>query len=347
MSYTVIIAGERDLDEWQAFAATQAPENAMLDAAWYRVLGDAFSVERFFLMCRDGTGRIAGLAPLYFSRSPFAGHHLASLDEGWCARDGTAAASLLKEAMSLRNSLGARYLVLRGADGVSVHADRVVPYVHRIIDTAQPTEAILREIRKKSRLRYIRRASDNGFTVDEDRDLTRIDIFYRLYARHMRDLGTPVMSIAYMRALKRHFGAARLKLFFVCRGGRELGGMLCLASPSGWLDMYAVVGKELLTQYPNYLLYWHVIETAANAGVPRFDLGRSRPESNAHLFKSKWPGSDRQVLHGYFADDTRAIPDRLERIREQDSFLQRGWKHMPIPLANFLGPKLRDQLPFG
>ena len=347
MSYTVTIAGDRDLDEWQAFAAARAPDNPMLDAAWYHILGEAFSVERLFLMCRDGEGAVAGLTPLYFSRSAFTGRHLASLDQGWCARDGAAANALLNKAISLRNRLGARYLLLRGAEGMNDRADRVVPYVHRIIDTARPTEAILREIRRKSRYRYIRRASENGFTVEEDRDLSKLDLFYHIYARHMRDLGTPVMAIAYMRALKRHFEGSRLKLFFVCREGREVGGMLCLASPTCWLDMYAVVRTDLLTQYPNYLLYWSAIEAAAHAGVPKFDLGRSHAASNAHLFKSKWPGVDRAVLHGYFADDIRAIPNRLERIRSQDSLLQRGWKHVPVPVANLLGPKLRDQLPFG
>src|SRR5262249_27977459 len=147
--YTVTIAGDRDLDEWQAFAAARAPDNPMLDTAWYHILGEAFSVERLFLMCRDGEGAVAGLTPLYFSRSAFTGRHLASLDQGWCARDGAAASALLNKAISLRNRLGARYLLLRGAEGMNDRADRVVPYVHRIIDTARPTEAILREIRRK------------------------------------------------------------------------------------------------------------------------------------------------------------------------------------------------------
>jgi hypothetical protein len=119
--------------------------------------------------------------------------------------------------------------------------------------------------------------------------------------------------------------------------------MLCLASPKTWLNMYAVVRKELLAQYPNYLLYWHAIEKAASAGVARFDLGRSRPASNTYLFKSKWPGTDREVPHCYFGSS--AVPT-LNRVREKTTLLQRTWKHLPLTLANWLGPKLRDQLPF-
>jgi len=214
-----------------------------------------------------------------------------------------------------------------------------------MIDTGQPIDDLLREIRKKSRVRYIRRASDNGFSVERDRELAKIDVFYHLYAQHMRDLGTPVMSIAHMRALKRHFGVARLRLFFLSHAGREVGGMLCIASTDCWLDMYAAVRTELLPLYPNYLLYWRVIEAAAEAGVKSFDLGRSPPHSNAHLFKSKWPGRNREVPHCYFGAPIAAA--RLDRFREQDSPMQRAWKHLPLSLANWLGPKLRAQLPFG
>lgn len=342
-SHTVTIAAEQDLDEWQHVALEREPRNPMLDAAWYRVLADAFSVERLFLVCRDSGGRIVGLAPFYFSRSPFTGRHLTNLEDGWYAEDESASRALLNAAISLGKDRNTRYLLLRNAAALAGTADRVVPTVRRIIDTSPPAEVILGEVKKKNRW-AIRQAMSRGFMVEQDSALGRLDVFYALYARHMRDLGTPVMSARYMRALKRHFGAARLKLFFVCRDGREVGGMLCLAAADSWLNMYAVVRKELMAAYPNYLLYWHAIECAAGAGISRFDLGRSRPASNTHLFKAKWPGVDCQVPHCYFGPPVTLA--HVERIREQDSLLQRIWKHVPLAVANWAGPMVRDQLPF-
>jgi CelD/BcsL family acetyltransferase involved in cellulose biosynthesis len=342
-SYTVTVAAERDLEEWQAFACAHAPDNGMLDGAWYRVLADAFSVERLFLMCRAADGRLVGLAPLYVSRSPFTGHHLTNLEDGWHAEDDGASQALLRAAMAFGNARGVRYLLLRNAASLAASADRIAPTVRRIIHTSRPAAAILGEVKKKNRW-SIRQAAAKGFVVEEDPTLQRIDVFYELYARHMRDLGTPVMSAKYFHSLKKNFGAPRLRLFFVCRDGREIGGMLCLVSTNSWLNMYAIVRKEFTPQYPNYLLYWHAIECAANSGVAHFDLGRSLPASNTYFFKSKWPGTDREVLHCYFGTPT--VPARLDRIREQNSLLQRTWKHVPLPLTNWLGPKLRDQLPF-
>jgi hypothetical protein len=339
-SHTVTIAAEQDLERWQQSALERQPQNPMLDAGWYRVLADAFSVERLFLVCRNSAGQVAGLAPLYCSRSPFTGTHITNLEDGWYAEDSMASHALLDAARSLCKERNARYLLLRHAEAIAGAADRVVPTVRRIIDTSKPAAAILSDVKKKSRW-AIRQAASKGFVIKEDPGLECMEIFYTLYARHMRDLGTPVMSMRYMLALKRHFGAARLKLFFVCRDGREIGGMLCISAMNTWLNMYAVTRKDFMAEYPNYLLYWRAIERAAGAGIARFDLGRSRPASNTFLFKAKWPGIDHEVPHCYFGG-----AGKLNRIHEQESLMQRIWKHVPLPVANWAGPKIRNQLPF-
>jgi len=340
-SHTVTIAAEQDLERWQQFALERQPQNPMLDAGWYKVLADAFSVERLFLVCRNTAGQVVGLAPLYCSRSPFTGTHITNLEDGWYAEDEKASHALLNAARSLGKERNARYVLLRHAEAIAGAADRVVPTVRRIIDTSKPAAAILTEVKKKNRW-AIRQAANKGFVVEQDLALERMEVFYALYARHMRDLGTPVMSMRYMLALKRQFGAARLKLFFVCRDGREIGGMLCISAMNTWLNMYAVVRKDLMAEYPNYLLYWRAIECAADGGIARFDLGRSRPASNTYVFKAKWPGADHDAPHCYFGAPT----GRLDRIHERESLMQRIWKHVPLLVANWAGPKIRDQLPF-
>lgn len=340
-THTVTIAAEQDLEHWQQFVRERQPQNPMLDAGWYKVLADAFSVERLFLVCRNSAAQVVGLAPLYCSRSPFTGTHITNLEDGWYAEDAIASHALLNAARLLGKDRNAHYVLLRNAQATANAADRMVPTIRHIIDTSKPAAAILSDVKKKNRW-AIRQAASKGFVVEEDPALERMEVFYALYARHMRDLGTPVMSMRYMLALKRHFGAARLKLFFVCRDGRKIGGMLCISTMDTWLNMYAVVRKDLMAEYPNYLLYWRAIECAAGAGIVRFDLGRSRPASNTYLFKAKWPGTDHEVPHCYFG----APKGKLDRIHEQESLMQRLWKHVPLPVANWAGPKIRDQLPF-
>jgi hypothetical protein len=344
MAYHVDIASEADLSAWGEFVARQAPGNPMLAPAWYGILGDTSSVRRHFLMCRDAGGAVAGICPLYLSDSVFAGRHLTNLEDGWCAVDDGAAAALLDAAIDLRDRLSARYLLLRGIDDPSRPPCRSVQTVRRRVDTSQPADALLSRV-KSYRRRHFRLAAKSGYSVVEDKE-RRIDRFYALYARHMRDLGTPVMGSGFMHSMAERLGP-NLRLFLVREsGGQPVGGMLCLTGGGYWLNQYAVVLKEHLPSYANYLLYWSVIEHMTVEGTRQFDLGRSAPGSNTHLFKAKWPGTDTLVPHHFFARDAASIPRHLDDIRGGRSLVQRMWRHLPLALANRLGPLLRRQLPF-
>jgi Acetyltransferase (GNAT) domain len=340
--FSVSIATEADLGEWQRFASAHAPRNPFLDAAWHRILGEAFKVERFFLMCRDDQGHVVGLAPLFLSRSFITGRHLGSLEDGWCCASEEASYALLQAALSLKTATRANYLVLRGNGVPSGSADYEISTVRRIIDTSRPPDAILAAVKKTNRW-HIRRANANGFVFEEDPNLERLDRFFRIYARRMRDLGVPVVSIDYMRAIKKHFGVERLKLFFASRHGCEVGGMLCLVSSNSWFLLYAAVDKDMMTQFANYLLYWCAIEKAANSGVAQFDFGRSRPGSNTQFFKSKWPGVDLSVPQYYFCG--AKWPARLAIARDQQSLVREIWKRCPLAVVNLIGPILNRRLP--
>ena len=341
--FSVKVATEADMSEWQRFASTHAPSNPFLDAAWYWILGEAFKVERFFLMCRNDQGHVDGVAPLFSSRSFVTGRHLGSLEDGWCCASEEASYALLQAALSLKTATRANYLVLRGNGVPSESVDYEISTVRRIIDTSRPPDTIVAAVKKRNRW-HIRRATTSGFVFEEDPDLARLDLFYRIYARRMRDLGVPVVSIDYVRALKRHFGVERLKLFFVSLHGREVGGMLCLLSLNSWFLLYAAVDKDMMAQYANYLLYWRAIEKAATSGVAQFDFGRSRPGSSTQLFKSKWPGVDLIVPQSYFVGGA-ALPARLTIARDQQSLVRKIWKRCPLPVVNLIGPILNRRLP--
>jgi hypothetical protein len=341
--FSVAIATEADLEEWQRFASAHAPRNPFLDAAWYRILGEAFKVERFFLMCRNDHGHVVGLAPLFLSRSFITGRHLGSLEDGWCCASEEASYALLQAALSLKAATRANYLVLRGVGVPSGSADHEISTIRRIIDTTRPPDAILAAVKKRNRW-HIRRATANGFVFEEDSDLGRLDRFFRIYARRMRDLGVPVVSIDCVQALKKHFGIERVKLFFASRHGREVGGMLCLVSLNSWFLLYAAVDKDMMTQFANYLLYWCAIEKAATSGVAQFDFGRSRPGSNTQFFKSKWPGVDLLIPQCYYVRGAR-LPARLTIARDQQSLVREIWKRCPLPVVNLIGPILTRRLP--
>jgi FemAB-related protein (PEP-CTERM system-associated) len=334
-----------DMAAWQRFVDGAPEAGALHHAGWYDVIRDAFWVQPYFLMAVDGRDAVQGILPLYYSRSPVAGTHLSSLEGGVLAVGPEATAALLAEARALRDRLGVGYLQLRGG-AVDRLAELTVPKIHTTIDTTQPVEALWAAVKKKSRW-GIRQAERQDVHVTHDHDLGGLGSFYRTYAAHMRNLGSPVVGLDAFRAIRRHLGPQRLRLYLVHHRAELIGGMLCILNGGRWTDYYAAVRTTADIEFANYLLYWHVIRDAAQCGTTLLDFGRSTPDSNVHLFKRKWGGRDVAFPYHFYANPVVKMRDPgLQRIREQRGAPQRLWSHLPLALCNRLGPLLRKQLPF-
>jgi hypothetical protein len=341
----VRIANDDDLDAWQLFVDRTPNAGCMHHAGWYRILRDAYWVTPYFLIAEERPSGIAGVLPLYHSRSPFTGSHLSTLEGGVLATCAGAATALLAEARSLRDAIGAKYLQVRGGT-VDEPGPRSIMTVDTIIDTSQAPEQLWRAVKKKTRW-AIRQVQRTKIRVERDADLSDLDLFYSLYAEHMRDLGTPVQGRDTFLALIRHLGQARLRLYFVLENDRKIGGMLCILNKGRWTDYYAIVRPSQQTEFANYLLYWSVISDAAASGCPILDLGRSTPETNVHLFKRKWGGRDIEVAyHFYPSKESVHLELGLEDLKRGKGLRQRMWSHLPLWAGNRLGPLLRKQLPF-
>lgn len=341
----VRIAQEADLRDWQYFVDQTPGSSCMHHFGWHAVLREAYWVKPYYLIAEQGEGRIVGVLPLYHSRSPLTGSHLSSLEDGVLAVDEGAIASLLMHARSLRDEIGAKYLQVRGGP-VDKTGSNSFPTVHTFIDTARPGDALWSAVKKKTRW-AVRQAEKSGVRVTCDEGLAELEAFYRVYAEHMRALGTPVMGVDAFRAVRTHLGRPRLRLYLVHEGRQLIGGMLCILNERRWTDYLAIVRPSGKTEFANYLLYWHVIRDAAACGAPLFDLGRSTPDSNVHLFKRKWGGRDVEAAYQFYPTaGFGPIRPGLEQLKRGRALPQRLWSHLPLAVCNGLGPLLRKQLPF-
>jgi CelD/BcsL family acetyltransferase involved in cellulose biosynthesis len=338
------MADEADLIAWQDFVNTSPNAGYMHHAGWYQILKEAFQVSPRYLVARDRDGAIQGILPTYFSRSRFAGNHLSSLEDGILATGSVAATALLEEASALRDSCRAEYFQLRGgiADATPT---AVFPTVRTIVPLYESQEVQWSAIKRQTR-GAIRQMEKLPITVECNADLTELDEFYVPYSRRMRDLGTPVFGRSVFRAIRAHLGATRLRLYLMKYQGKPIGGMLCILNGERWTDYLAAVQITQETKYANYLLYWRVIQDAGQNGATQLDLGRSMPGSGVHLFKRKWGGTDTEVPYRFYVAPNAAPRNMgLQRFKEKSRLRQQFWSHLPLPIANRVGPLLRGQLP--
>jgi FemAB-related protein (PEP-CTERM system-associated) len=342
---TVRLAADSDLPAWQEFVDAMPDAGCMHHAGWFRLLREAYRVEPYFFVAVDSDGSVIGVLPTYLTRSWLAGSHISSLEDGVLARRPEATGLLMEAARAVRDRVRAQYLQMRGGP-VDIPGTVSSPTVRTIIETHRGPDALWAAVKKKTRW-GVRQAQKQDLVVEHDSALAGLEAFYATYAAHMRDLGTPVFGVDVFRALREHLGRARLRLYVVRYRARLIGGMLCIVNPDRWTDYYAVVRPSRETEFANYLLYWHVIRDASAHGVARLDLGRSTPGSTVHAFKRKWGGIDVDVLyHFYPALHARPRDMGLVRLKRGKGLVQRVWSHLPLPIANRLGPRLRTRLPF-
>ena len=166
--------------------------------------------------------------------------------------------------------------------------------------------------------------------------------FYAVFARHMRDLGTPVHSMDFFREILAEFpDSVRLAVAFL-RGVPIAGGWGFV-----WDDELELTWASSLREYKgtaaNMLVYWEFMRRAIEEGVGRFNFGRCTPGSGTHRFKLQWGGRE-LPLYWYQA----AKKPNARTPSPDDPSLAWGprlWKRMPLWLASRLGPPIVRLIP--
>ncbi len=335
---------EQDMGPWQKYAESRPESGPMHHVGWLTVLRETFNVRPYYLNAVEKDRTVLGIMPLYLSQSPFTGKHLATLQDGILANDARVAQELFSEAVRILEKVKGGYLLLRGGVEISEKPDQTIQVVHTFVDTSQPPDVLLRTINKKTRW-SVRQAAKNGYMFREGGESDLRD-FYAVYARNVRRLGTPVISLKTMKAIFSNLGPL-CKLFMVHNSGFVVGGMLCIANGSGWSSFYAAVDQAAQNKFANYLLYWKVIEWMCERGSTVFDLGRSTPDSGVHHFKHKWSNRDVTFDYSYYGPAARKQCARFSEIRSSMTMKQKIWSRLPLPICNLVGPILRRRLPMG
>jgi len=198
-------AGPGDAGVWDAFAAQQGASAPFTHAAWLDILQECFNITPCWLRAISSDGATAGLLAVYHTGSAITGPHVTTLDGGALARDQGVVDALYAEAGAFAARMGARYLLARGGPMPALPSPGEIRTVWTSVDTGISPEAAFSKLSSNTR-RKIRKAEKNGYAVSIDHNAG--DDFYGVYARNVRDLGTPVMAACLFRAMIARCAAA-------------------------------------------------------------------------------------------------------------------------------------------
>ena len=331
-----------DLAAWDAFVARADGSSFCHLAAWRDILTDVLGVECLYRLVSDRNGALQGVLPLVRVRSWLFGHYLVSLpflNDGGPLGSPEARRQLVEDAVAEARRSRADLLELRTRDGAGLE----LPVSSRKITVLRPLpatpEALLASFPSKLRSQ-IRRPLKDGLTVRFGLD--QREAFYDVFARTMRDLGTPVLPRALFERLAVAF--PELVVFgVVYRGDRPLAGGCGFVWREEFEMTWAGALRESRALAANMLLYWAFMEHMIARGVRVFNFGRCTPGGGTHQFKRQWGGTDVPLpWRQYASGEVKAPPSPDDPAL---SWGPRLWRRLPLPIANRLGPRLVRFLP--
>ena len=334
---------EGEATEWDGFIAGDAESTFCHLAGWRAVIGDVLRHECRYLVARDNAGVWRGTLPLVRVKSPLLGHYLISmpfLNYGGPLGTPGAQAALAEAAVLEARRSGADLLELRARHTTPVNLSVSHRKLTVILELPSSVDRLWEgtfdhKLRNKIR-RAQREAMESRFGLSE------LGPFYEIFARRMRDLGTPVLPRGFFERLARTFRDQVVFGAVYWRGQPLAAGCGFL-----WRDEFEMTWSAQLVKHkdklPNLVLYWSFMQHVIHRGIRQFNFGRSTAGSGTHEFKRQWRGADVPLPWLQWSSSGVASPPSAERSLYRAATVV--WSRLPVALTKLVGPMLARFLP--
>jgi FemAB-related protein (PEP-CTERM system-associated) len=350
----VSVATEADRGAWDAYVdAHLAPARTDARAAsratgyhswaWRDVFARSFSHDNVYLIARRAASiEIDGVLPLTEVRSLLFGRSLTSLPflnyGGVVSDSDEAARALVDEAARVARARGCRHVELR-------HIERRftdLPCKQHKVTMRLPLHAGMWDRLDRKVRNQIRKAEKSGLTaVSGGAEL--LGEFYRVFARNMRDLGTPVYARRFFAEVLAAF-PDRTRLVVVRLKDRPVAAALTYRTGGQVEVPWASSVRDYNALCPNHLLYWTVLDAAVAAGCDLLDFGRSTPDEGTYKFKAQW-GAEPVPLHWEYAGLDGGPPPDQSPKNPKFRLAIATWQRLPLWIANAAGPGIVKGIP--
>ena len=328
---------------WDAFVHSRPDATFFHLSAWRKVIEAAFA-HRTHYLAAEQDGAIVGVLPLVQVRTRLFGHMLVSnpfcVYGGPLAANAEAARALADYAAELRVKLGAggcefRFLQDLPADWLTEEwQPRDALYVTFRRAITGDDDANLKSIPRKQRA-VVRKGIERGLTATTDRN---VDQLYAIYARSVRNLGTPVFARRYFRILADTF-ASSMDIITVRNTGAAVASVMNFYWRDEVIPYYGGGTDAARSCQGNDFMYWEVMRQAAARGCRLFDFGRSKQGTGAFAFKKNWGFTPARLPYRILVAPGQAIPE-VNPLNPKYRLMIAAWKRLPLPVANLIGPVL-------
>ncbi|NIR68377.1 FemAB family PEP-CTERM system-associated protein [candidate division KSB1 bacterium] len=330
---------------WDGFVSRHPRANMYHLMGWKTVFESVFGYSSYYLMAENSEGQVTGMLPMFLMTDIFRRRYLISNPfsnfAGICSDNQEAEDELLQAAQNLAHELNVRYVEFRQMKhklngGLSTKES----FVTLMLELPQNAEVSWKAISSRNRNK-IRKAEKNGLQTDFG--MQHLQSFYKLYAKNMKFLGTPVFPYAMFEQVAQVFDK-QTELLVLKLNGEPVAGMFMFKFKDTISEPWVASLRAYNKIYVNNLLYWQAISYACSRGFKRFDFGRSTKDSGTHRFKQQWGAEPIQLHYQYYLNQAREIP-AVDANNNKYQKIVDVWKRLPLTVTNFVGPKVVQFLP--
>lgn len=336
--------------KWDDFVRNSADGSLFHLTGWKEAVERTFGHRSHYLMALEGE-EVRGVLPLIEVKSQLFGHSLVSVPYGvygGIVADNAAACQLLeKHAQALAGRLRVDYLELRNcgnrtdptdtAGSTWFSKDLYVTFRREILPTVDEN---MNAIPRKQRA-MVRKGIGAGL-VSRVGGIEDLERFYGVYARNVRDLGSPVYPLAFFRRLMESFPDAFI--LTVWKDDAIAAGVLTFVHGDTLLPYYGGGVRDYFDLAVNDFMYWELMRYGCEKGFKIFDFGRSKRDTGSFKFKKHWGFEPAQLDYRCHLVKAKEMPN-VSPVNPKYELMIRAWKKLPLPVANWLGPKLVRGIP--
>lgn len=340
---TISLMGS-DTEDWNHYAISQTGSSVYHLAEWRNLITTTFGHTTYYCIARDSTSAVVGILPLVRLKSFLFGDFLVSMPYfnygGALGNSPEVEHALMAYGAGIAHQLGASHVEFRDE---TRHADYPArdEKVNMVLDLPADPTRLWDSFTSKLRAQIRRAQRENPLVKTGGIEL--LEDFYSVFARNMRDLGTPVYGKEFFRNILNTFPDAG-KIIIVSLQGQPVSAGFLLGHGDKMEIPWASTIRDVNRFSINMLMYWEILKFTIESGYRRFDFGRSTVGAGTYRFKQQWGAQPQPSYWHYWLEDRTEMPS-LNPSNPKYALFIRLWQHLPVAITKLLGPAIVKNLP--
>lgn len=337
------IINETQMLRWDIFLQ-QHQTSGYHQSAWFSLIKKTFGHETRILVAEDEQENILGGLPLTFFSSKLFGKFAISIPYvnygGVVTHYLDIAQKLIEFAQDIRANENLSHIEIRTMQaGLAKNSlDKKVSMVLTLPATNGELE---KNLGTKLRAQY--RKAENYAPSVKFGTLELLDDFYNVFARNMRDLGTPVYSKTWFENILME-GTIKSTLIVVYMENKPVSTGFLVGSHDTLEIPWASTIQSANTKNANMWMYRQILSFAINEKYKYFDFGRSTLGAGTYKFKKQW-GALAYAHHWYYVLPEGESKPELNPDNPKYKLVIFLWKLMPVWLTKIIGPHIIKHIP--